>query len=323
MSGALEVRHDWTVDEVVALHDAPLFELVDRARRVHRRFQPDGQVQLCTLLSVKTGGCMEDCSYCSQSKHHSTHVDPSKAMTVEEVLAAARRAKEHGATRLCMGAAGRGPGDGPWLERVAAMVRGVKQLGLETCCTLGLLTSDQAEQLQAAGLDVYNHNLDTSERFYDQIVHTHSYQDRLATLRAVRAAHIDVCCGGIVGMGESVRDRCALLVELGRFDPPVESVPLNALVPIPGTPLADRPPVRPIELIRLVATTRVVVPTAKVRLSAGRHTLTATEQLFCFYAGANSIFYGDELLTTPNAGEAADQQLLREAGLRPAPPRVG
>jgi len=314
-------RHDWTVEEVEALHDAPLFELVDRARAVHRQCQPDGEVQLCTLLSVKTGGCMEDCSYCAQSAHHSTHVDPERAMTVDDVLAAARLAKQRGATRLCMGSAGRGPGQGPWLSRVLAMIRGVKELGLETCCTLGLLDADQARQLKDAGLDVYNHNLDTSASYYDHIVRTHSYADRLATLRAVREEGIGVCCGGIVGMGESVRDRCAMLVELASFVPHVESVPINGLVPVPGTPLGDRPPVRPLELIRMIATARILMPAAKVRLSAGRHTLSADEQLFCFYAGANSIFYGEQLLTTPNAGEDDDRRLLREAGLRPSPPR--
>lgn len=315
------VRHDWTLEEVAALHDAPLFVLVDRARATHRQHQVDGEVQLCTLLSVKTGGCMEDCSYCAQSAHHSTHVDPDKAMTVDDVLAVARRAKERGATRLCMGAAGRGPGHAGWFERVLAMVSGVKGLGLETCCTLGLLSAEQARQLEAAGLDVYNHNLDTSERFYDQIVRTHSYADRLATLRAVRAANIGVCCGGIVGMGESIRDRAALLVELASFEPHPESVPINALVPVAGTPLGDRPRVRPLELVRMIATARILMPHAKVRLSAGRHALSAEEQLFCFYAGANSIFFGEQLLTTPNTEEDVDRQLLRDAGLRPAPAR--
>lgn len=316
-----EARHDWTVQQVRRLHDAPLFELVDRARAVHRQTQRDGEVQLCTLLSVKTGGCMEDCSYCSQSSHHSTHVEPERTMTVEEVLGAAREAKERGATRLCMGSAGRGPRQGPWLERVLAMVRGVKAIGLETCCTLGLLGADEARQLAEAGLDVYNHNLDTSADYYDRIVRSHSYTDRLETLRAVREAGIGVCCGGIVGMGESVDDRCAMLAELARFEPHPESVPINALVPVPGTPLAGRPPVRPLELIRMIATARIAIPHAKVRLSAGRRALSAEEQMFCFYAGANSIFYGDQLLTTPNPGELDDQQLLRDAGLRPSPPR--
>lgn len=321
MSDAVVERHDWDVDEVVALHEAALFELIDRARAVHRQTQPGGEVQLCALLSVKTGGCMEDCSYCAQSAHHSTHVEPERMMTVQDVLDAAAEAKGRGSTRLCMGSAGRSLRDGRSLETMVEMIRGVKALGLEACCTLGMLNREQAERLRDAGLDVYNHNLDTSREYYPKIVRTHEYDDRLETLRAVREAGIGICSGGIIGMGESVRDRCAMLVELSSFDPAPESVPINALVPVEGTPLAERPRVRPIEILRLVATARIVMPKVKIRLSAGRQELSGEEQIFCFYAGANSIFFGDRLLTTPNRAAEDDLELIRSAGLVPAPPR--
>jgi biotin synthase len=316
------LRHDYTLAEVRALHDLPLFELLDRARRVHQANHPDGQVQLCTLLSVKTGGCPEDCGYCSQSSHHKTPVKPQALLKVDEVVAAARRAREQGATRFCMGAAWREVKDGPAFERVLDMVREVKGLGLEACVTLGMLNADQARRLKEAGLDAYNHNLDTSREHYRSIVSTRSYDDRLATLRNVRAAGITVCSGGIIGMGESVDDRCRMLIELASLRPHPESVPVNALTRIPGTPLAALPPVDPLDLVRMIATARILMPHSKVRLSAGRSELNREAQLLCLFAGANSIFYGDRLLTTPNPEQDDDADLLRAAGLAAAPPSV-
>jgi biotin synthase len=318
---AFPIRHDWTVAEVMAIHDLPLFELLDRARAVHRAHHADGEVQLCTLLSVKTGGCPEDCAYCPQSSHYETEVGPEKMLDVGAVLDAAGRAREHGSTRFCMGAAWREVKDGPAFDRVIDMVRGVKALGLEACCTLGMLTSDQARRLKEAGLDAYNHNLDTSRQSYRSIITTRTYDERLATLRNVREAGITVCSGGILGMGETIADRCAMLVELSRLDPHPESVPINALVRVAGTPLADLPPLDPIAFVRVIAATRIVFPRAMVRLSAGRTELSREAQMLCLYAGANSIFYGDRLLTTPNPGPDADTSLLRDAGLSAMPPR--
>lgn len=314
-----EVRHDWTVSEVVALYQLPFFDLVDRARAVHRRAHPP-EVQLCTLLSVKTGGCPEDCKYCPQSSHHETEVGPEKMLDVDEVLAAARRAKEGGSTRFCMGAAWREVKDGPAFDRVLSMVRGVKEMGLEACVTLGMLNEEQARKLKEAGLDAYNHNLDTSRRAYRSIITTRTYDERLATLANVRKAGITVCCGGIIGMGESVEDRAAMLVELSSLRPHPESVPINALVRVPGTPLESMPPVDPMDFVRMIATARLVLPGSKVRLSAGRTELTREAQLLCLYVGANSIFYGDRLLTTPNPDEDEDASLLDAAGLQALPP---
>lgn len=312
------LRHDYTLEEVRALHDLPLFELIDRARTVHLEHHEAAEVQLCTLLSVKTGGCPEDCAYCPQSAHYKTPVDREQMLGVEEVVASARRAREVGATRLCMGAAWREVKDGPAFEEVLEMVRRVKAEGLETCVTLGMLGEDQARRLKAAGLDAYNHNLDTSPDFYRSIISTRTFQDRLTTLRNVRAAGITVCTGGIIGMGEGVADRCAMLVELARLDPHPESVPINALVRVAGTPLESLPPIDPLELVRMIATARLMMPKARVRLSAGRSELTREAQLLCMYAGANSIFYGEKLLTTPNPGPDDDQELIRSAGLTPA-----
>ncbi len=316
-----EVRHDWTLEEARALHDLPLTELLFRAQAVHRRHHEPNAVQLCTLLSIKTGGCAEDCAYCAQSARRRTHVEPEKLLDVEEVVRRAREAKQAGASRFCMGAAWRGPKDGVHFERVLEMVRRVKDLGLETCMTLGLLSETQAVKLREAGLDVYNHNLDTSRAFYDRVITTRTYDDRLRTLRYVRRAGMRVCCGGIIGMGESIDDRVALLVELARLDPHPESVPINALVAVEGTPLQDRPPVDPLELVRMCATARILMPRARVRLSAGRAALSREAQLLCFLAGANSIFYGGKLLTTPNAEEDADLEMLRAFGMRPLGPR--
>jgi biotin synthase len=314
------VRHDWTVPEVAALHQLPLFDLVDRARAVHRAKHAPA-VQLCTLLSVKTGGCPEDCKYCPQSSHYETEVGPEKMLDVDDVLAAARRAKEAGSTRFCMGAAWREVKDGPAFDRVLDMVRGVKSMGLEACVTLGMLDAKQAAQLKEAGLDAYNHNIDTSRSAYRSIVTTRQFDDRLATLANVRRAGITVCSGGIIGMGESIDDRAAMLVELSSLRPHPESVPINALVRVPGTPLESLPPVDPMEFVRMIATARLVLPESKVRLSAGRTDLTREAQLLCLYVGANSIFYGDKLLTTPNPGADEDASLLDAAGLSAMPPR--
>jgi biotin synthase len=302
---------------VRGIHDLPLFELIDKARAVHLAHHARSEVQLCTLISVKTGGCPEDCAYCPQSSHHETSVGPEKMLDERDVLDAAKRAKAAGATRFCMGAAWREVKDGPAFERVLGMVRGVKSLGIEACCTLGMLTGDQARRLKEAGLDAYNHNLDTSREAYRSIITTRTYEDRLRTLRAVREAGITVCSGGIVGMGESIDDRCRMLLELSRLDPQPESVPINALVRVAGTPLEHAAPVDPIEFVRVVATARILMPKARVRLSAGRAEMSRETQLLCMYAGANSIFFGDRLLTTPNPGEDADQELLRSAGVTP------
>ena len=307
---------------VRALYDTPLFELLDRARVIHRAHHPEQRVELCTLLSVKTGGCPEDCAYCPQSSHYATDVGPEKMLDVADVLAAARRAKENGSTRFCMGAAWREVKDGPAFERVLGMVRGVKDIGLEACVTLGMLTEPQAVRLKEAGLDAYNHNLDTSREHYRSIISTRTFDDRLRTLETVRKAGITVCSGGIIGLGESDDDRCEMLRTLANLNPQPESVPINTLVRAPGTPLEHLPPVNPLELVRMVACARILMPRARVRLSAGRTELTREAQVLALYAGANSIFYGDKLLTTPNPDADEDRTLLREAGLRPASSRV-
>jgi biotin synthase len=287
---------------------------------VHLEHHPAASVQLCTLLSVKTGGCPEDCAYCPQSSHYETPVSGEKMLAVGEVLEAATRARAAGATRFCMGAAWREVKDGPAFDRVLDMVRGIKGLGLEACCTLGMLTADQARRLKEAGLDAYNHNVDTSRENYRSIITTRTYDDRLRTLRAVREAGITVCTGGIIGMGESIDDRCRMLVELASLDPHPESVPINALVRVEGTPLAALPPVDPLDLVRMIACARIMMPKAMVRLSAGRTEIPREAQLMCLYAGANSIFYGDKLLTTPNPEKDDDASLLRDAGLAALPP---
>jgi biotin synthase len=316
------VRHDLTLAEIQALHELPLFELIDRARAVHRESQPPNAVQLCSLLSIKTGGCPEDCGYCSQSSRFRTPVAADRLADLERVLAAARAARDGGASRFCMGAAWRDARDDGAFERVLDMIRAVKALGMETCCSLGMLTDGAAARLKEAGLDAYNHNLDTSRRHYPSIVSSHTFDDRMRTLRVVQRAGIRVCTGGILGLGESVEDRCSMLQELARLDPHPDSVPINVLVPIPGTPLARLPPVDPLEVVRVTAVARILMPSAKVRLSAGRAVLGREAQLLCMYAGANSIFYGDKLLTAPNAGPAEDDALLRAAGLRPMRPVV-
>jgi len=311
-------KHDYTLAEVRAIHDLPIPDLVMRAQLVHREHHPANDVQLCSLLSVKTGGCPEDCAYCPQSSHHDTGLERERMMKAPEVLDAAARAKAAGATRFCMGAAWREVKDGPAFDEVLEMVRGVRALGMEACCTLGMLSEGQATRLAEAGLSAYNHNLDTSRTFYGSIISTRTYDDRLRTLANVRKAGITVCSGGIIGMGESLDDRCAMLATLANLDPQPESVPVNALVPVEGTPLADRPPVDGLELVRMIATARILMPASRVRLSAGRMALSREAQVLCFLAGANSIFYGEKLLTTGNPDVSADQSLLRDAGLRAA-----
>ena len=309
------ISPSYTKEFVRSLYDTPLLQLIDRARGIHLAHHPDNEVQLCTLLSVKTGGCPEDCAYCPQSSHHDTGVDAEKMLNVDDVIASARRAKELGSTRFCMGAAWREVKDGPAFDRVVDMVREVKGMGMEACVTLGMITEDQAKKLKDAGLDAYNHNLDTSPDNYKSIIKTRTFQDRLRTLDNVRKAGITVCSGGIIGMGESIDDRCEMLRTLANLDPQPESVPINALVRVPGTPLADMPPIDPLDLVRMVAIARALMPKTRVRLSAGRSELSREAQLMCMYAGANSIFYGDTLLTTPNPEAHEDRALIRDAGL--------
>ena len=310
----------YTLSEVRAIHDLPLPDLLLRAQQIHREHHRPNEVQLCSLLSVKTGGCPEDCSYCPQSSHYDTGVKREKRLAVADVVEAATRAQAAGATRFCMGSAGRSPQNGEAFEDTLDMVRAVRGLGLEACITLGMLTDEQAGRLAEAGLTVYNHNVDTSREFYGSIIKTRTYDDRLATLARVRKAGIKVCSGGIIGMGESINDRCAMLVTLANLDPPPESVPINALVPIPGTPLANQPPVDPLEMVRMIGTARIVMPRTQVRLSAGRSALSREAQVLCFMAGANSFFFGDKLLVTGNPDVEADQKLLRDAGMRAALP---
>ena len=318
----MHIRHDWALPEVRALHDLPLLELVHRAQTVHREAFGDNKVQLCSLLSIKTGGCPEDCAYCPQAARYHTGVEAEPLMETSEVLASARSAREAGATRFCMGAAWREVKDGAQFDRVLEMVRGVRALGLEACCTLGMLTSEQARRLKEAGCTAYNHNLDTSRAAYSSIITTREYDDRLRTLRNVREAGITVCSGGIIGMGESIDDRCDLLRELAAQDPHPESVPVNLLVRIAGTPLAERPAVPAMEMVRMIATARILMPRAMVRLSAGRMQMSEEAQLLCMMAGANSIFFGDKLLTTGNPGYASDMALLAAAGVEPLAPEA-
>jgi biotin synthase len=309
-NGAL-TRHDWTLDEIIAIHDAPLLDLIARANAVHREFHDVNDVQKASLLSIKTGGCPEDCGYCSQSAHHKeVHLDRINMMQTDEVLAVAARARAAGADRFCMGAAWRNVRDGAQFDSVLDMVRGVRALGMEACVTLGMLNAAQATRLKEAGLTAYNHNLDTGPDYYEKIVTTRTYEDRLDTLKAVRGAGIEMCCGGILGMGESVRDRAAMLKVLATFDPHPESVPINARAPIEGTPLGDRERIDPLEFVRMIATARIVLPASRVRLSAGRSALSREAQILCMVAGANSIFYGEALLTTPNVTENEDDALF-------------
>ena len=310
------VRHDWTIAEIESIYTRPLLDLVFEAQAAHREYHRAGEVQGSMLLSIKTGGCPEDCAYCPQSAHYQTGLVREELLGVEETLAAARRAREHGATRFCMGGAWRNVPRGEPFQRVLEMVRGVRELGLEACCTLGMLDEEQAAALAEAGLTAYNHNLDTSPDFYGAIIHTRTYQERLDTLERVRRAGITVCCGGIIGMGEDRRARYGLLQELAALCPHPESVPINMLVRVAGTPLADAEPIDPLELVRTIATARLLMPQSMVRLSAGRLALSDEAQALCFLAGANSVFLGDKLLTTPNPGQNADSCLFEKLGIR-------
>jgi len=311
---AAVVRHDWTLPEVLALYTTPFADLVFHAQQVHRCHHEPNTVQMSTLLSIKTGACPEDCAYCPQSVRYDTGIEREALMDVAAVRAAATRARDAGATRFCMGAAYRSP-KGKDLKVIVDMIRAVRSLGLETCATLGMLSAEQAAELAHAGLDFYNHNLDTSREFYPQIISTRSYQERLDTLAAVRAAGLKVCCGGIIGMGESLTDRAELLRTLANLPKHPESVPINQLVPVPGTPLEGTAPVDPFDFVRTIAVARLLMPQAQVRLSAGRGAMSDELQALCFLAGANSIFYGEKLLTTGNPDVERDQRLFARLGV--------
>ena len=315
------VRHDWTREEIRRVYRQPLPDLLFKAQQLHREFHDPTRVQFCRLLSIKTGGCPEDCAYCPQSAHYSTDVSRGGLLPVEEVAEFAGRARSEGATRFCMGAAWRQVRDGEDFETVLEMVRRVAELGMEVCCSLGMLDDSQAERLAGAGLTAYNHNLDTSPEFYGQIITTRNYSDRLRTLAAVRKAGITVCCGGIVGLGESDEDRVGLLHQLSTLNPHPESVPINALVSVAGTPLGHREPLDPMVFVRTIATARILMPASMVRLSAGRRSLSREAVALCFVAGANSLFIGEKLLTTPNPEPEDDAAMLQSFGLEPLPLR--
>ena len=309
--------------ELQAIYDTPLFDLISRSRAVYLEHWQNNEVQLCTLLSIKTGGCSEDCGYCAQSSRYKTDVKAEKLMETDAVLEVAQRARDNGSTRFCMGAAWKGVRDGDAkFEQVLETIREVSKLGMEVCVTLGQLSLPEARKLKEAGVTAYNHNIDTSPEYYPEIVTTHTFQDRVNTIQAVQQAGMDVCCGGIIGMGETIDDRLKMLEVLTNFDPAPESVPINCLMAMPGTPMEEQPPVEVFDLVRLIATTRIALPKAKVRLSAGRTRLSREAQALCFFAGANSIFYGDKLLTAANPGVDEDQQLLAELDLKPQPPRA-
>jgi biotin synthase len=312
----MEIRHNWTRDEIRRIYHLPLPELIFRAQLAHRAFHKPDEVQLCRLLSIKTGGCPEDCAYCSQSAHYKTRVPREELLNPVAVREAARRAKEEGATRFCMGAAWRQVPDGENFDRVLDMVRAVAALDMEVCCTLGMLTESQARRLKAAGLTAYNHNLDTSPEFYGNVITTRGYEDRLRTIAHVRGAGITVCCGGILGMGETDEDRVGLLHELSRLNPHPESVPINMLVPNEGTPLANAEELDPLVMVRAIATARILMPASRVRLAAGRRQMSPEAVTLCFLAGANSIFTGEKLLTTPNPAASADERLLENIGMK-------
>ncbi len=312
----MDERHDWTQAEARALYEAPFNDLLFMAHSIHRRFFNPNKVQMSRLLSVKTGGCPEDCGYCGQSAHHETGLPASKLMEVERVIGEARKAKEAGATRYCMGAAWRNPKERD-LDALCAMVHGVKALGMETCMTLGMLSVRDALRLKVAGLDYYNHNIDTSERYYNEVITTRSFSDRLDTLDNVRSAGLKVCCGGIVGMGEESGDRVDMLITLANLPQHPESVPVNLLIPIAGTPLEDAPPLDPILFVRTIALARIMMPRSAVRLSAGRTAMSDELQALCFFAGANSIFVGETLLTAGNPAEDKDHALFSKLGLSP------
>jgi len=311
------VRYDWKKNEVQGIYQTPLPELVYRAQSAHREFHPPDRLQTCQLISIKTGGCPEDCAYCPQSAHYEADVERQGLLDVQHVIRVAKDAAGRGVTRFCMGAAWRQAPNGREFEQVLEMVRAVSALGMEVCCTLGMLTEDQAVRLKEAGLTAYNHNLDTSPEFYGSIITTRVYADRLKTLAAVRKAGMTVCCGGILGMGENESDRVGLLHQLATLRPHPESVPINMLVRVEGTPLASVPPLDPLEMVRAIATARILMPASRVRLAAGRKQLSAEAVTLCFLAGANSIFVGEKLLTTPNPGVDEDDRLLQTLGMKP------
>jgi biotin synthase len=316
-SATRETRHDWTRKEVEEIYRAALPDLIFRAQTVHRQMHAPDRVQTCQLISIKTGGCPEDCAYCPQSAHYDTDVEREGLLDPQQVISVAKAAADRGVTRFCMGAAWRQAPEGREFENVLEMVRGVSALGMEVCCTLGMLTEGQAARLKDAGLTAYNHNLDTSPEFYGSIITTRVYDDRLRTLSAVRKAGITVCCGGILGMGERDSDRIGLLHQLASLEPHPESVPINMLVRVAGTPMAALPALDPLEMVRAIATARILMPTSRVRLAAGRKQLSPEAVTLCFLAGANSIFVGEKLLTTPNPGPDEDEQLLLSLGLKP------
>lgn len=313
----MEIRNNWTKQEIGEIYNTPIMDIIYKAATTHRQYHDANEVQVCTLLSVKTGGCPEDCSYCPQAARYHTEVKAHKLLPVEEVLAKALEAKEGGSTRFCMGAAWREVRDNRDFDKVIEMVKGVNTLGLEVCCTLGMLTEEQANKLKEAGLYAYNHNLDTSEEFYGDVISTRTYKDRLETLENVREAKISVCSGGIIGMGEMEEDRIGMLHTLSTLPEHPESVPVNALVPVEGTPLEEQPRVSVWEMVRMIATARILMPKAMIRLSAGRVMMSVEEQALCFMAGANSIFAGDKLLTTPNPDYVEDKKMFQLLQLKP------
>ena len=311
------IRNNWTKQEISEIYNAPLLDLIHKASVIHRQNFDGSEVQVCTLLSVKTGGCPEDCGYCPQAARYHTDVEVHKLLEPKVVLDAAKKAKDTGSTRFCMGAAWREVRDNRDFDKVVDMVKGVNQMGMEVCCTLGMLTDEQAQKLKEAGLYAYNHNLDTSEEYYDAIISTRTYDDRLKTIENVRNNKINVCSGGIIGLGETTEDRIGMIHTLATMVEHPESVPVNGLVPVPGTPLENQPKVPVWDMVRMIATTRIVMPKAMVRLSAGRLEMSFEAQALCFMAGANSIFAGDKLLTTPNPGEDKDKELFELLGLKP------
>ncbi|MCS7073983.1 MAG: biotin synthase BioB [Bacteroidia bacterium] len=314
------IRYDWTFDEIQQVYHKPLLELIFQAAVIHRQYHNPSEVQVCKLLSIKTGGCPEDCAYCPQAARYDTGISVHKLLDVETVLREAVVARSNGATRFCMGASWREVRDNKDFDKVLEMIRGVHSLGLEVCCTLGMVTEEQAKKMKEAGLYAYNHNLDTSEEFYTEIISTRTYEDRLQTLDNVRKASISVCCGGIIGMGETVEDRIKMLLTLAKMNPHPESVPVNALVAVPGTPLEHQPKVPWSDMVRMIATARITIPKAMIRLSAGRVRMSSEEQALCFLAGANSIFAGDKLLTTANNSWQSDSELFALLGLKAKEP---
>ncbi|MEL4308847.1 biotin synthase BioB [Joostella sp. CR20] len=317
-----EIRHNWTKEEILAIYNKPLMELLYEAATVHRLHHDPNTVQVSTLLSIKTGGCPEDCGYCPQAARYHTDIEGNDLMTVSHVKAQALRAKAAGSSRVCMGAAWRNVKDGPEFDEVLEMVRTINKLEMEVCCTLGMLTENQAQRLAEAGLYAYNHNLDTSEEYYKEVISTRGFEDRLQTIDNVRKTNVTVCSGGIIGMGEKIEDRAGMLVALSTLSPQPESVPINALVAVDGTPMEDETPVEIWEMVRMVATTRIVMPQTQVRLSAGRTQMSREGQAMCFFAGANSIFAGDKLLTTPNPDVNEDMEMFKKLGLNPQKPFV-